>query len=137
MRIGISGSMQFAEKMLEVQKALAALGHDAFVTGLIEPFLGKTDAEKEAIKIDQKTYQDPIREYWDLMQGADALLVLNYDKNGIANYIGGNAFLEIGFAYVLGQKIFLLHPAPDIPYYKTEIAAMRPIVLEGDLARIR
>ena len=42
------------------------------------------------------------------MQGADAVLVLNYDKKGIKNYIGGNTLMEIGFAHVLNQKIFLL-----------------------------
>jgi hypothetical protein len=58
------------------------------------------------------------------------------DKNGIKNYIGGNTFLEMGFAHVLNQKIFLLNPIPEIPFYKTEIEAMRPVVLNGDLAKI-
>lgn len=71
------------------------------------------------------------------MQGADAVLVLNIDKHGIANYIGGNTFLEIGFAHILNQKIFLLNPIPDMPYYKTEIVAMNPIVINGDLSLIK
>ena len=71
------------------------------------------------------------------MQGADAVFVLNLDKNGIPNYIGGNTFLEIGFAYVLGQKIFLFNPIPDIPLYKTEIEAMKPIILNKDLSLVK
>lgn len=71
------------------------------------------------------------------MQGADAVLVANYDKNNIANYIGGNTLMEIGFAHVLNQKIFLLNPIPDIAFYKTEIEAMKPIIVHGDLTLIQ
>jgi hypothetical protein len=98
--------------------------------------MGKTDEEKEKQKIEDKTYNDAIREYWQPMQDADALLVANYDKHGIPNYIGGNAFLEMGFAHVLNQKIFLLNPLPDMPYYGTEIVAMKPVVINGDLSKI-
>lgn len=70
------------------------------------------------------------------MQGADAILVVNINKNGIKNYIGGNTFLEIGFAHVLDQKIFLLNPIPEIQFYKSEIEAMKPTVLYGDLTKV-
>jgi predicted RNA-binding protein with PUA domain len=136
MKIGIIGSMQFAEKMMEYCDKLNAMGHKAFVTDLHKALVGKTDEEKEQIKLHQKNNMDAIREFWRAMQGADAVLVLNYDKNGIKNYIGGNTLMEIGFAHVLNQKIFLLNPIPDIPYYKTEIEAMKPIILNGELEEI-
>ena len=137
MKIGIIGSMQFIEKMLEVRDKLIILGHDAFVTDLHKSLVGKTDEEKEKIKLHQKNDMDAIREFWREMQGADAVLVLNYDKNGIKNYIGGNTLMEIGFAHVLNQRIFLLNPIPEIPYYKSEIEAMKPVVINGDLSLIR
>jgi hypothetical protein len=136
MRIGVAGSMHYTEQMIATRDALIALGHDAFVTDLAAPFIGKSDDEKERIKIEQKNHQDAIREFWRMMQGADALLVVNLDRHGIANYIGGNTLLEIGFAHVLNQKIFLLNPVPDIPYYKSEIEAMQPVVLHGDLTKL-
>lgn len=71
------------------------------------------------------------------MQGADAILVMNLDKNGIKNYVGGNTLMEIGFAHVLNQKVFLLNPIPEIPYYKTEIEAVKPVVIDGDLSLIK
>ena len=80
---------------------------------------------------------DAIREFWRLMQGGDAILVANFDKHGIANYIGGNTFLEMGFAHVLDQKIYLLNSLPKMPYYETEIIAMKPVILNGDLSKIR
>jgi hypothetical protein len=137
MRIGIIGSMQFTEKMLEVRDKFRELGHDAFVTDHHKALVGKTDEEKERIKLHQKYNMDAIREFWRAMQGADAVLVLNFDKNGIKNYIGGNTLMEIGFAHVLNQKIFLWNPIPDIPYYKTEIEAVKPIILNGDLTKIK
>ncbi len=136
MKIGVVGSMQYTEKMMSARDELIKLGHDAFVTDLAEPFVGKTDDEKEKIKINQKQNMDAIREFWRKMQGADAILVMNLDKHGVKNYIGGNTFLEMGFAHVLDQKIFLLNPIPEMPYYQTEIVAMKPVVINGDLTVI-
>jgi len=136
MKIAIVGSMQFTEKMLEIRDQLASLGHEGFVPELHTALVGKSDEEKERIKLHQKNNMDAIRAHWKTIQGKDAILVLNFDKNGIKNYVGGNSLMEMGFAHVLNQKIFLLNPIPEIPYYKTEIEAMKPVVLNGDLAKI-
>lgn len=136
MRIGIIGSMQYTEKMLEARDELVKLGHDAFVTNLASPFVGKNDEEKERIKIDQKNHQDAIREFWRLMQGADAVLVMNLDKHGVKNYIGGNTLMEIGFAHVPDQKIFLYNPIPEIPYYQSEIEAVKPVIINRDFSKV-
>jgi hypothetical protein len=136
MRIGVIGSMQYTEKMIDLRDRLNKMGHKAFVTTLADPFIGKADEEKEMIKIHQKNNKDAIREFWRLMQGGDAVLVANFDKNGIKNYIGGNTLMEIGFAHVLNQKVFLLNPIPDIVFYRTEIEAVQPIIVNGDLSKI-
>ncbi len=137
MRIGIVGSMQFTEGMFEIRDRLKKLGHEAYLTDLHKPFIGKTDEEKEIIKLEQKYNQDAIREFWNLMQGGDGILVYNLKKKGIENYIGGNTFLEIGFAHVLNQKIFLYNSIPENPLYETEIRAMKPIIINGDLSKIK
>lgn len=136
MKIGVAGSMQYTERMMELCDRLRELGHDPFMSKFADSYVGKSDDEKERVKLDHKYNYDAIREFWKPMQGADALLVANYDKHGIKNYIGGNAFLEMGFAHVLSQKLFLLNPIPDIPYYSTEIIAMKPVVINGDLTKI-
>jgi hypothetical protein len=135
-KIGVAGSMQFTEQMVAVCESLKKLGHEPFMSKFKDAYLGKSDEEKEVIKLDHKFNYDAIREFWKPMQDADALIVVNLDKHGIKNYIGGNAFLEMGFAHVLNQRIFLLHPLPDMPYYGTEIAAMNPVILNGDLKKI-
>ena len=129
--------MQFTERMIEARDELIKRGHDAFVTNLASPFIGKTDEEKEEIKIHQKNNLDAIREFWKLMQGGDAVLVMNFDKHGIKNYIGGNTLMEIGFAHVLDQKIFLLNSIPEMSYCKSEIEAVKPIIIDGDYSLIK
>jgi predicted RNA-binding protein with PUA domain len=87
----------------------------------------------ESVK--NKVDHDLIRDYYNEIDKGDAILVINEDLNNIKNYIGGNTFLEMGFAHVLGKKIFLLNPIPEMGY-EDEIVAMKPVILEGDLNRI-
>ena len=137
MKIGVAGSMQYTERMMELCEQLEKMGHTVFMSKFGPQFVGKTDEEKEKIKLEQKYNHDAIREFWKAMESADALLVANFDKHGVKNYIGGNAFLEMGFAHVLNQKVYLLNPIPKMPYYETEIVAMRPVVINGDLKKIK
>lgn len=53
----------------------------------------------------------------------------------MTNYVGGNTFLEMGFAHVLGKPIFMQFPIPDMGY-RDEMEAMNPRVINGDLAAI-
>lgn len=129
--------MRFTDKMIKACDELRKLGHDPFMSKFKDNYTGKSADEIEKVKLKDKYESDAIREFWQPMRSADALLVLNYDKQGIKNYIGGNSFLEMGFAHVLNQKIYLLNPVPKMPYYETEIVAMRPIVINGDLSLIK
>jgi len=81
--------------------------------------------------------EDLIKRYYRLIGQSDAILVVNIDKKGIKNYIGGNTLMEIGFAHVLNQKIFMWNSIPDMPYCKTEIEAVKPIIINGDLTKVR
>jgi hypothetical protein len=74
--------------------------------------------------------------HYNEIVNSDAILVLNFDKNGINNYVGGNTLMELGFAYVHGKKIFMLNPIPDMQY-RAEIEAVEPIIINGDINLIR
>ncbi len=97
---------------MEARDELIKLGHNAFITKLATPFVGKTSEEKEVIKLHQKNNMDAIREFWRLMQGADAVLVMNIDKHGIKNYIGGNTPDGNRFCPRSGPKSIPLPPCP-------------------------
>jgi nucleoside 2-deoxyribosyltransferase len=137
MKIAICSSMVFTEKMLEIKDKLENLGHEAFVSKFAEAYLGKTVKEIEALTLYHKNERDAIREFWKIINISDAVLVLNYDRRGVPNYIGGNTLMELGFAHVLNKKIFLMNPIPEIEYYQSEIEAVRPIILNENLERIR
>lgn len=137
MIITICGSMKFHGEMRQVQKDLERKGHTVFVPKSIELMdnIGYVHPTIDEQRVAAKIEHDFIREHFRKIEKSDAILVLNYDKKGIANYIGGNTFLEIGLAYWLGKKVYLLHPIPDMDY-RTELFAMQPIILDGDLGKI-
>ena len=149
--------MQFTDKMLEYREKLRELGHDAFLTDLHKAMVGKTCEEIEVIKLHQKNNMDAIREFWRMIEGIDTNEIDIKDvakklknkfacggtaKDGYIELQGNHlikvqeALMEIGFAHVLNQKIFMLNPIPEMPYCKTEIEAVKPIIIEGDLKKI-
>jgi len=137
MNITICGSMKFHEQMRKTRKELENLGHTVLVPKSIELMdkFGYVNPTVDEAKVQAKIQHDFIREHFRKVEQADAVLVLNYDKKGIKHYIGGNTFLEIGIAFWLGKKIFLINPVPKMDYI-TELLAMQPIVLDGDLEKI-
>jgi len=137
MKIAICGSMVFAEKMIQIKGELEEIGHEVFISQFAEGYLGKNEKDKEKLAIDDKNDHDAIRKFWELIKKSDAILVLNYDRKGIENYIGGNTLMEIGFAHVLYKKIFLMNPVPDIEYYRSEIEAVRPVIIGQNLNNIK
>ena len=63
--------------------------------------------------------------------------IYHVEIDGIKNYIGANTFLEIGFAHVLNQKVFLYNPAPQNEYIRTELEAIKPTIINQDLKKIQ
>jgi len=142
MKIVICASISFTDKIKEVADQLSAKGHvveipfgaQRIINGelTLEQFLSeKQENGDSALKIQNNL----IKRYYEIIKNADAILIINIDKKGIKNYIGGNTLIEMAFAHVLDKKIFLLNPIPEISY-KDEIMAMQPIILDGDLAKI-
>jgi len=128
--------MQLAEKAEKIKYELENIGHQAFVAKTNDRFVNKTDEEKETIKLQQKNNEDVINQHFKLIENSDAVLILNYEKNGIKNYIGGNTFLEMGIAFYLKKMIYLINSIPQLTY-ETEIIAMKPIIINGDLTKIK
>jgi hypothetical protein len=137
MKITICGSMMFSEEMIEAKKQLELLGHKVVIPALAESFVGKTDQEKIDLAKLQKIQTDAIREHYNEIKNSDAILVLNYDKKGIPNYIGGNSLLEIGFAHVLNKRIYLFNSIPEIEFYKSEIEAVKPVIINKDFSLLK
>jgi hypothetical protein len=131
----ICGSMAFSKEMLETQKALEQIGHKALVPVDTVECVENPDLNMDlehciSTQVDKKCF--------DLIAESDAILVLNYEKNGIKGYVGGATLMEIGIARHLNKKIFLLHelPSEEEQRYSLEIKATEPAILNGDLTKI-
>ncbi len=136
MKIFIAGSMHFAKEFVETKKILEEFGFEAdFAPDTFDciknPFLNEDLAHCENTDI--------MRTCMDAQEKCDAILVLNYPKEGIEGYIGTHSLIELGLAYYWKQKIFLLHPPPskEKARYHVEVMHMKPVILHGDLNKIK
>lgn len=66
----------------------------------------------------------------------DAILVANYEKNGVKGYIGGNVFMEITIAYFLKKPVFILNDIGDEFPIREELNAISATFLKGNLLDI-
>ncbi len=129
--------MYFAKEMLEAKKKLEEMGHIIEVPCDAKEFVENhqmtTDNHEENYRWCIKN--DIIRKCFNSIAESDAVLLLNYPKNGIDGYIGASGLMEIGLAYYLNKKIFLLYPPPPVKEVKSthEILIMQPIILNGNL----
>lgn len=71
----------------------------------------------------------------DKISKMDAVLTLNFTKNGQENYIGGSTFLELYEAFMQNKKIYLYNDIPKGLLYD-EINGFSPKVINGDLSLI-
>ena len=133
MKIVICGSMTASKKMVEIEKRLNELGHVVVLPEFTHDYANLDSLDEirsESSK--NKIGNDLIREHFGKIKDGEAILVVNEEKKGIQSYIGGSAFLEIGFAHILNKPIYLLNEVPEVSY-KDEILAMQPKLLNGDL----
>lgn len=136
MKIVVCGSMSASKEMVDIEKRLIDLGHDVILPKFTHEYaemasINKIHTESARNKVDY----DLIRGYYDKIAANDAVLIANVERKGIDSYIGGNAFLEMGFAYVLNKPIYLFNGIPEMAY-KDEIEVMEPIILNGNLDKI-
>ncbi|MEK7652120.1 MAG: hypothetical protein AAB351_02895 [Patescibacteria group bacterium] len=150
MTITLCGSIAFIDQMYELKEKLEILGFDVLIPPDKVPnkereLINVKDyyaSKKKAMAANNHAWvtegnlDNRIRDHFDKVTKGDAILVANYDKNGIKWYVGPNSLVEMGVAFYLNKKIYLLNPVPDVAY-KEEILGMRPIVIENDLSRIK
>jgi nucleoside 2-deoxyribosyltransferase len=130
-RICICGSMSVLLKMKEVRDVLEKKNISIEMPSLDEPVDYSVLSELE--RASHKT--EMIRRHLLRIQKSDAILVVNEDAKGVENYIGANAFLEMGFAFALDKPIFLLNSIPQ-QSNRDELLGLQPIELHGNLDAI-
>ena len=131
--ITICGSMHFAERMSQLSQELQSLGYEVYIPDGDEPSDGYSSLD-EAGQIRLKNHY--INAHLDYIKRSDGILVANFEKNGVAGYIGANTLMEIAFAYVLGKRIFALNLIGE-QSCKLEVLGMQPVVLNGQWNSLR
>jgi len=137
MKIALCGSLNFGEEAFnEIKRKLVSMKHEVLKPASIEKFGPKINEIKNNKELYLKIAPSFIRKHFNKVAGSDAILVINLERHGIKNYIGGNTFAEIMVAFYLNKKIFLLNSIPDdekLSFILDEIKAVKPVVLNGNL----
>ena len=70
------------------------------------------------------------------IKSMDAVLTLNFEKNGNKNYVGGSTFLELYEAFMEEKQIYLWNDVPEGILFD-EIKGFAPKVINGDLDLVK
>ena len=105
------------KEMVDAKDRLCALGfegsihphYEAFVRGEMKEHCDRWNAGERAALKRANNY---FHEHYRRILASDAILIVNGEKRGIANYIGGNVLMEMGQAYVNHKKIFFQNGMP-------------------------
>ncbi len=138
----ICSSANFYRHVNEVRAVLEAEGvkvvvpHNAGImaeTGDYDVTHYKTWHENGA---DYTKKADYMRWHFDEITKGDAVLVVNDEKHGQANYIGPNVLMEMSLAWYQQKPIFILNGLPAESTFEEEIKGMMPVVLNGELTAL-
>jgi len=129
MKILIICSKAFYKDIAPIKQKLEEMGHT------IEP-----DAEKKSWALGEKEHSEfkarMFRMSAERIAEMDAVLTLNFDKNGKKDYIGGATFIELYEAFMKNKKIYLYNNIPEGMLFD-EISGFSPIVINGDLNLVK
>ena len=133
MKILMICSKTFYDKLQDYKQKLEQLGHSVYMPNCWD--CPQTEASYRGTEKHAQWKASMIRHSEQVIKDMDAVLVLNFDKNGQKNYIGGATFLEIYDAFRLNKKIFFVNPIPE-GMLKDELIGFSPIVVGDDLSKI-
>lgn len=135
----ICSSANFYKHAVKIQKELEAHGFKVIVPHTAEKMKksGNYDAAhyriwlKDAKNYDRKTWL--MREHFKEVASGDVVLVINNEKHGKPNYIGGNVLMEMALAFYLEKPIYLLNGIPEESFFLEEIIGLGSIPLKGNI----
>jgi hypothetical protein len=115
---------------------LVSSGHEITLPNSYDNPGREMEKKNESAEVHSNWKAEMIRLQKNKVLENDAILVLNFNKNGMENYIGGATFLEIYMAFELGKKVFLYNPIPE-GMLKDELLGMQVLVINGDLSKLQ
>ena len=132
MKIFIICSKAFYSEIANIKEILDKKGYDVYLPHTYENPNAENEWYEKGIEEHTRMKGLMFRKSRDLIKKMDAVLCLNFDKNGVKNYIGGSTFLELYEAFMENKKIYLYNDIPKGILYD-EISGFNPIVINGDI----
>jgi len=142
MIITICSSASFYRQAVDVQAELERAGYTVIIPENAELMKQRNDFEVTHYKTwfeDAKDYHKKatlMRHHFQEVKKADAILVLNYEKHGVPNYIGGNVLMEMSLAFYLNKPIYVLNEIPEESSFLEEIVGLGSIPLHGKIENL-
>lgn len=136
MKIFLICSKSFYDRIPDIKSKLESFGHEITLPNSYDNPQAENEFRNLGKEEHAKWKSEMLKHSTDVIHDMDAVFVLNFEKNGVANYIGGATFLEMYDAFRLDKKIYLYNPAPE-GILKDEIIGFSPIVIHGDLEEIK
>jgi len=132
MKIFIACSKYFYNRVMPIKLALEIMGHEVTLPNCFDnPF--EEEQVKEMGLVEHASWKcEMMKRHEFSLRCVDAILVLNFRKKGIPNYIGGATFMEVIKAWELEKKIYFWNPLPNCSF-TDELRGMCPIVINKDL----
>jgi hypothetical protein len=124
MKIFIVASKKYSDQLPTIKFNLQKRKHSVILPTFD---LGKTTVTNQKKIFLEKDFKK--------IEECNAILVCNFEKNTINNYIGTTTIVYMGIAYYLNKKIYLLYDLPNTNNLE-EVFSFSPICLKGDLTKI-
>jgi hypothetical protein len=135
MKIFMVGSKYCFDKMAPVKELLERTGHMVTLPSAYNDPFKELEMRQAQDDVYMTYKRQKLLEQSERVAMNDAILVMNFEKNGHLNYIGGATFLEVFKAWELEKKIFFYNPLPEGSLYD-ELRGMGSRVIHGDLSKI-
>lgn len=140
--VTICSSANFYKKVMQLQSQLEKHGHQAIIPHTAEKMKKSGDYDASHYRTWLKDADDYhkksslMRGHFKEVEKGDVLLVVNEEKHGAKNYIGGNVLIEMALGFYLNKPIYILNDIPEASNFLEEIIAMEPVVLKGDTEKL-
>jgi len=135
MKVLICCSKHFYGEIPPIKSQLELLRHEVHLPNSFESPMKEEEMKRKSAEDHRAWKARMIRAHDTKVDAADAVLVLNYEKNGQSNYIGGATFLEVYKAFEKRKEIYVWNPLPKNIFHD-ELLAFGCTVINGDLSLI-
>lgn len=138
--ITVCSSATFYKHVVELKNQLENMGFTVLVPAMALQMQKDNDYDVTHYKTwlvgsnDYEKKAEYMHGHFDEVARADAILVVNDEKHGVPNYIGGNVLMEMALAFHMHKPIFVFNGLPANTPFDEELRGLLPVVLHGTIS---